>query len=539
MAEAVVVPPAEAQTRPAEASLGSQSVAMSVGLLASRGLGFVRDVVIAYRFGASAQTDAYLVAIQIPTVAENLLAGPALHNALIPVAAQETAAAPSGARLRQLLWNAGTLTLAVNGAAVLVLAASATWLVPLFAGGFSLEARALAVQLTMLALLGMPLMALTRLAWAILNVQGRFWGPALSQSLSNVALILFALFLGVRLGIHALAAGFVIGLGLQVLVQYIELGRLGLLGIGAVNWRDPDLLSALRQFLPLALGQLVVVLSPAVDTAIATFLPPGGVTIIRYAQGVIVPFAIISVAVSAPAMPRLSRLVSQDAFEAVTGLLQRVVRPLSLMLFGAAACVFVARTPLVTLLYQRGAFDALAVRQTADTLGVYAFSIPFAGLYYFLLRGLVAFAAGRAILLLNLVALVLNVALDLLFLPLFAHAGIALSSLCVQVVYMLIAALVLSRKLRDQHFLPGIWRPLLANAAAAAVAILAGAAASGPVARLASGELPLLVVPALVAGAVYLALSRVLGAGDLAWLISLLPAGVRSFIVGARGRRAE
>src|SRR5262249_1120760 len=142
MADAeTVVAPADATMRPARSSLGRQSLAMSGGLLLSGGFSFLSDVVIADRFGASTATDAFLVASQIPGVAESLLSGPAMHNALMPVAASALASPTSSslanglteARLRRLVWNITTLVLAITTGVGLLAAIAATWVVPLFA----------------------------------------------------------------------------------------------------------------------------------------------------------------------------------------------------------------------------------------------------------------------------------------------------------------------------------------------------------------------------------------------------------------------
>ena len=85
--------------------------------LASRVLGFVRDMVVARAFGAGPITDAFFVAFRIPNILRRLLAEGALSTAVIPVFT-DYASTRSRDEFRRLLR-------AILGAALLVLGATA------------------------------------------------------------------------------------------------------------------------------------------------------------------------------------------------------------------------------------------------------------------------------------------------------------------------------------------------------------------------------------------------------------------------------
>ena len=500
---------------------------MAVGLFLSRGLAFVRDAVIGYRFGASAQTDAYLISAQVPLVFDSLLAGGALYNAFVPVAGSFSGGArPDDQRLARLVRNVSTLVLVVSGVVGVLGLLLSPWLAQLFGGGLSPEGYPIAVRLLALTMLSLPFIGLTNVGWAALNVKGRYWGSALSLSFNNIALITFALVLGQTLGIYALGIGYAVGVLAQVAAQYLELYRSGVPIRLGLNLRDPDLLVTLRAFWPLAIGGLVGVLSPTVDNLVATFLPSGGVTAIRYAYGLTVPFSVMSMALSVPVLPRLSRSVAQNDLAGIANLLQRGVSFLSLVLFGAAAWLIVVRRPLVALVYERGAFDQDAVQRTASALAMYAIAIPFASTYYFLQRGLLAFSKPRFILLLNSLALIVTLVLDLAFLPFLAEAGIGLASACVQLLSVLLALRVLNRALKAQHLTRRVLAPLMVNGIAALVAVSI-AIVIGRMLNNSPGVYSWAGVAAsqaIVVG-VYLAISRILGFCDVPR--ELLPPHIR------------
>jgi putative peptidoglycan lipid II flippase len=502
-------------------SLAAQSLAVATGLLLARALAFVRDMIIAYHFGASAQTDAYLISAQVPLVFDSVMAGGALYSALTPVAASCIAGDHSDERLKYLVRNSTTLVLC-SGATVGVLGGFCSpLLATAFGAGLNHEAHNIAIKLIVLTMLSLPFLGLTNITWAALNTKGHFWGPALAQSLGNITLIVFALLFAGPVGIYALGIGYVVGAVLQVVAQYSELHRMNLpLGL-VLNLRDPDLKAALVVFWPLAIGNMVSVMSPAVDNFFASFLAPGSVTALRYAQGLTIPFSVLSIAVSVPVLPRLSLAVARNDSIYIAALLNRLIRVLSLLSFGAAAWLIVMRESIVSLLYQRGAFDQLAVQRTAGALAVYAIAVPFASVYYLLLRGLLAFSKSRLILVVSLAGLALNLGLDLLFLPSLEHIGIALSSLCVQVVYVIVAVVILDRELAQTRFTKNVFSPLIANGSAALLAAASGLALAShsPAFPSVGAWGPWLYTQSTVI-LLYVGLSTLFGACDYRWLKS-------------------
>src|SRR5256886_7425201 len=122
----------------------------SIGLatLASRVLGFVRDMVVALVFGAGPVTDAFFVAFRIPNILRRLLAEGALSTAVIPVFTEYAMNRPREALVRMLraVLAASLLTLGVT---TLLGGIAAPWLLSVIAPGFSEPAqRELAVLLT-------------------------------------------------------------------------------------------------------------------------------------------------------------------------------------------------------------------------------------------------------------------------------------------------------------------------------------------------------------------------------------------------------
>src|SRR5690606_23964087 len=164
----------------------------------------------------------------------------------------------------------------------------AAWVVTAMASGMRNAARAHefgeAVWMTRIMFPYIICMSLVAFASGVLNTFSRFTVPAFTPVLLNLSMIGASLLLSDRMAepIHALAVGVMIGGLLQLAVQWIALGRLGLLplwgqGLRAA-WRDPMVRRILRQMLPATLGVSVAQLSLLINTNIATWLAPGSVT---------------------------------------------------------------------------------------------------------------------------------------------------------------------------------------------------------------------------------------------------------------------
>src|SRR3979411_489493 len=190
---------------------------IATGNVLSRGMGLVRDVVIASTFGATAGTDAFVLARTLPTILYDMLVGTVSTAAFVPVFVQHARDASQLWRLGGAIFSLAALafvTLAV------VLALSAEPLVGIIGSGFSSdEQRVLAANLMRIPLVSVVFQGLAGVLTSALYAQNRFALPALATATYNVGIIVGILVLAPRLGAPALAIGLVIGAFAQFLLQ--------------------------------------------------------------------------------------------------------------------------------------------------------------------------------------------------------------------------------------------------------------------------------------------------------------------------------
>jgi putative peptidoglycan lipid II flippase len=352
--------------------------------MASRLLGFLRDILIAALAGAGPVADAFFVANRLPNLFRRLFGEGAFNAAFVPAFAGLLAReGPDSAR------SFANETLAVMTFWLLALTLVCMVAMPVimlgFAPGFSdnPEKFDLTVDLARIAFPYMPLICLTALLSGILNGLDRFAAAAAAPLIYNLVSIACMLWLVPYVPTvgHALAWGVSLSGVFQLALLIVAVRRAGMRITLPRPRLTPRIRELLRKMGPGVLGAGITQVNMSVDVIIATLLPAGTAAILYYADRLVqLPLGVIGVAVGTALLPLLSRAVvaaekGGDAKAPLTALNQAIVYALVLTLPAALALAMVGR-PIVEVLFQRGAFDAATSALTAEALAAYAVGLP-------------------------------------------------------------------------------------------------------------------------------------------------------------------
>ncbi|MDI6893886.1 MAG: murein biosynthesis integral membrane protein MurJ [Bacillota bacterium] len=342
------------------------------GSVGSKILGFVRESCLAAVFGASAATDAYLVASTVPNLIVGVVVG-AIATTFIPIYTRErqrdrAASARLISDMFLLLAGVGMLA----GVAVVIGARPlCRFLAPDFpAATFDLAAR------TALYLSPLPvLLGLNALATSLLQSHYRFTGPALAGICQNVALIAAIVTLGRWWGITGVAAGLVLGTA----AQWVALAP-GMRGIAlrppGLPWRNPGVMRTLSLALPLLAGGVVGQVAPVMQRVLASGLPEGSLSALNYATLLSgLPTGLTVAALGTVLYPAFSRHTAQGDLEGVRSLLARGINLSVLVMSPVTMGCLILSTPLVRLAFERGAFDAADTAATSAAFWMLAWSM--------------------------------------------------------------------------------------------------------------------------------------------------------------------
>lgn len=467
------------------------------GYVLSRVTGLLRDVVISAQFGTSGDLGAYRAAFKVTDLLYLVIIGGALGSSFIPVFVQVWGR-DGAERAWRLASAVMTWALLVLTGASAVLFAAAPAVTGWVYGGLSAERLAMIAQLTRLFLLSPLLLGLGGLAMAALNARDRFMLPALAPVMYNLGIIIGALLLAPTMGVWGLAWGVVGGALLYLLIQLPGLFSLGA-RLRLTLGRDlAELRTIGQQMAPRVLGQSAAQISIVVTAALTARLAAGDERIagLDFAyQLMLLPFGVFSLSLSTVAFPKLARLHAEGRADELARDVRRTLAVILLLTIPAAVALALLATPLVRLLFQRGAFGEQSLADTVAPLLGYASALPAFAASEILIR---TFYARQRTWLPVLVGL-LNVALNLALggAVLFAGGGTGALALCFSAANNVEALLLFALLARQ---LPGLWRaPALWRSVGAALgaAALLGLALYG----LRWASLPLL--PFLAPGGAY------------------------------------
>jgi putative peptidoglycan lipid II flippase len=408
--------------------------------ITSRILGFIRDVVFARYFGASAETDAFFLAFKIPNFMRRLFAEGSFSLAFVPVLSEVRASGDRRA-LKDLVDHvAGTLAgilLALTAVGVL----AAPGVLAIFAPGWLIEGRpefGLAADMLRITFPYILLISLTALAGGILNTFDRFLVPALTPVLLNVSLILAAVVFSERMDVpvKALAWG-VLAAGIaQLAIQVPALMRLGLMPRPRWGWRHSGVRKILKLMIPTLIGSSVAQVNLMLDLVIATFLVGGSVSWLYYSDRLMeFPLGVFGVALSTVILPNLSRKFASRNPQAFSATLDWALRLALVITLPAALGLAVLATPILVTLFQYRAFGMDDVAMSALSLSAYAAGLPAFIAVKVLAPGFFARQDTKTPVKIAITAMVANMLLNLVFVgSLLAidfrgpHTGLALAS---------------------------------------------------------------------------------------------------------------
>ncbi|ONG52959.1 murein biosynthesis integral membrane protein MurJ [Pseudoroseomonas deserti] len=438
----------------------------------SRILGFLRDMAIAATLGAGPVADAFFIALRLPNLFRRLFGEGAFNAAFVPAfTGMLTLEGPK--RARELAERMSTLMSLWLSLLVVLGMVFMPQVMSVLTPGLADDPYRfeLVVELSRITFPYLLFICLTALVSGVLNAVDRFAMAAGAPLLFNLFAIasLFALTPFVATPAHALAWGTMASGVAQLALVVISAHKVGF-GFRLISWPrvTPETRQVVRTMLPGLLGASITQLSLAIDIFIASLLPAGAVSMLNYADRVAqLPLGVVGAAVGTALLPVLSRqLRAGHRLSAHRSMNRAVELSLGLTLPAAAALVVLA-TPIVQVLFQRGAMDALAAIATAEALQAYALGLPAFVLIKAFAPGFFARADTATPVKIGILVVLVNLSLSLTLIQFLAHVGIALATSLAAWVNAGLLAFILWRRgqfFADRRLRRNLWRLGLASA---------------------------------------------------------------------------
>jgi putative peptidoglycan lipid II flippase len=411
--------------------------------LLSRTLGYIRDAVIAWYFGAGLNSDAFIAAFRIPNLLRKLLGEGSISNAFVPVLTDYLAKDGKAEALRlarSALWVMSIILVIVSTCGIIL----SPLIVKIIAPGFidSPEKISLTIVLTRIMFPYIFFIGLVALCMGILNVFGHFATPALAPVLLNLAMILSVFFLCPHFPqpVLGLAVGVMIGGVLQLVFQLPAMVRKGFLFRQKTKIWHPGLKKIGQLMLPVIFGGAVYQINTLVDQLLGSYL--------YFADRLVqFPLGIFAIAAATAVLPSLSRQAATNNVAALKDTFSYSVRLTLFLTIPSMVGLIILREPIIALLFQRGEFSLQAARLTARALLYYAIGLWAFSAVRIVAATFFALKDTRTPMIMATVSILANMMLGIVLMGPLAHGGLALATSLASVLNLGLLVIALRRKL--------------------------------------------------------------------------------------------
>ena len=538
----------DAKQEATNASVAGATGIIALGNIASRILGLTREKTLAYFFGASAQLDAFRIAVLVPQTFYDLLIGGHVNGAIVPVLTEIVTVEG-----RDELWKVVnilvTMLLLIVSGLVLALEIFAPQIVALTGEGYDAQTQALAVGLLRITSPALIFLALFAIFSGTLYALKSFTYPAFAGVMFNASIVI-AIFLLVppaevifqqnnslipfHIGlparaVTAAASGWFIGAVVQMVLQMpgLQLSRLRI----SFNWRHPALKSMLLLYTP-------VMASLLMDTLVIRFFSynlasktiEGSITYMSQATTLIqFPQGLVATAISIAILPTLASQTTSildDGVRAFRDTLGLGIRLATTLIIPATLGLLILAVPIVRLLFEGGEFTPADTEITVLALRLYLFGLPFAAIDLLLVYAFYARKDTLTPALIGLFSHVIYIVTVLLLFNQFGLFSLMIADSIKHVVHAVISGFLLRRRIKgfgQQRF----GRTAIKTMVAGGVMAVAGwylltslesvIGTSGAI-----NQILLVLIPGILSGLIFLVLAYLLKIDELRWLYGLV-----------------
>ncbi|HEX3000704.1 MAG TPA: murein biosynthesis integral membrane protein MurJ [Armatimonadota bacterium] len=455
--------------------LTKATLLISIVALLSRVLGFLRDAVIAYKFGLSAPWDAYNTAIQVPDILNYLVAAGTLSSTFVPLFREYWERERHSAAWTFFTLVASLMLVLIVALVLVFEVATRPIILLLFGHGDKpVEWLDQVVRITRIILPAQIFFVVGGLINGVIySIRGDDkWYvavPTFGSVIYNIAIITGGLVLSPRLGIEGFAWGGLVGaiVGPFLLVT-LAARRAGAHYRFRINLRHRGVHRYILLTLPLMLAVGYSFVDQIIATVFGTHLPEGDISALRQAYRLMqVPVGVIGYAAAMAAIGTLAGLAAVGDTRGFRRQIREALARVGGMIFPLTVLMILLAPALVRMLLQYGAFNPEATLRVATLLRWYAIGMYAWSVNYVLARGLYCIQDTLTPAILGTVTTALMIPLSWLLMKPMGANGLALATTLGISLQSLLYYLALRKRLRGLY-LPVILRSLRRLALASA-----------------------------------------------------------------------
>ncbi|CCJ34303.1 murein biosynthesis integral membrane protein MurJ [Caloramator australicus] len=426
------------------------SIIIIIFTILSKLLGFLRETLLAFRFGASYDTDIYTFAIGLVMLIFGSI-GSGIGTTFIPILTEFIEKKSKEDRVRFVNNVINIVGIIVIGFILFGIIFS-KYIVMLFAPGFrgDLVVFNRAVAVSKMMFISMIFIAMQSIFTGILQSHKEFTAPAFVGVLMNVVIISYLALLAGKFGILGLTLATILANFVQFVFLVPKFKGLGYRYEFYFNFKDENILRMVKLMVPVIIGTSVSQVNFLVDRMLATTVGEGSIAVLNFANKLnMFVYGIFAVAITTVIYPTLSTYSAQENLKAYKDALIKGINVILLIMLPATMWMMVLRQPIVDIVFKRGAFDNNAAYLTSLALLFYSPGMIFVGVRDVIGRAFYSIKDTKTPMINGVVGVVLNIILNIVLVKIMGVSGLALATSISVIVVTLLLIRSLNRKIED------------------------------------------------------------------------------------------
>lgn len=419
-------------------SLRKTAILLAIGTVISKILGFVREVAVAYKFGAGSITDAFVLTNGIPSMIF-VSVGAAIGINYIPSLQK----IKNDGEKNEFTSNLLNVILAILSIGCILVEVFPVIVLKFFAAGLPSETERYAIVMLRIVMFSIFPITLSHLFQAYSQTKGTFETTALYGIVCN-AVIIVSIFLCTAKTYWLLSVGIIAANVVGFIFVFRGAQKSGFT-YKRIFWPfSPDIKSMVILTLPLMIEDIASNMSLLVDRNLASFLESGTLSGLSYA-GILGNIAgtLVSAPIITATFPSFVKLlgegnhkVFENNFEKCAEVILFLMCPVSVIL------IFFAKD-IVIFIFEHGAFHSAASKVVYESMICYSIGIIPSAMQDYFIRAFYAIQDTKTPVKVKVFSLICNIILNLAVVKFLRHIGIALStSVSLIMAYFLLGALL-------------------------------------------------------------------------------------------------
>lgn len=395
--------------------------------LGSKFLGFIRETLIAAKFGSGIYSDTFFVAITATRLVTSLMSS-AITTTFIPVLSEVEGKEGKVVKIKRIN-NMINIVVVISMILVILAWIFAPFIIRLTAKGFYGEQFNLAVKL---ARIGFPMILFSGIIGSLtgfLHSEERHISTAAIGVPLNFVYIFFLLFLSAKYGIKGLMVAAVIATGSQIFIQIPEARSAGYRYKFIFDIKDEYIKKILYLSGPVLIGVAIGDINAIVDRTLASELVVGSISALNYGNKLnsLIQGVFIS-AITTVIFPLLSKELNNDNITGMKRIMSYGVNIILLITVPATVGLILLSTPIVEIAFERGAFTPNDTVMTSSALIFYSIGLVASSLRLLITRVYYSLQDTKTPMINGAMSVGINIILNLILVKFMAHAGLAFAT---------------------------------------------------------------------------------------------------------------